>query len=959
VNLNILLRGQSNAILLAERLDAGGRNAVAAEVQRLLGFDGTTNTVTLLYSAENPAGKNTVASGTALIGDWLTAKAGGWQQGWDVAGREQGLLEYIGALSAATKADPTVVLWLHSESDSLNAGLTTAEWESAVRFDAGLVRQAFGRSDIPYLFIEPIPYGPGTDAGTQAIRQGMEVLAADAGFNAGIAAEAGDLDMNDTVFGGLQAHIGPEDQQVLALRAARSIAEELAPHALPGSPVWNASGNIDDEGPLAIATTLAGPRQLSVTFRFDQASGFATPDPDAADGVGWSVRLGATVLPATSLVVTGPDSVLLGFAADLPAGGRLFYGYGKGRLTGADGTAQGNALYDTQNLPAHAPAVGLLIGAAPAEPGVVQAGGAGADTLAAGPNGDTITGGTGADYLVGGAGADVFRLSPGDGQDFIDNFTPGVDRLLFGAGVVAGDILAQLLTIAGVAGLAVTYTAAGDAAFLAGVTALEPGDLVFTAPPAPVPQLVFGSDVRDLLGAGGGGDTLIGNRGDDYLAASAGADLFGFNPGDGGDFVGGFTPGVDRLQFGGGVVAGDITTQLLSIAGVAGIALTYTAAGDFVFLAGLDALPVADLVFAPLPSPGPETLAGTAGPDQLFGGPGDTSYVANHPGDVMFEQPGRGLDTVTASLGFYLFANIEDLVLAPGAGDIFGVGNELANRITGNEGANLLIGGAGNDTILGGGGTDAAFGEAGDDSLSGGAGVDYLVGGEGADTLDGGADADAVYGEAGADLLTGGTGFVTDILVGGDGADTLDGASGLGDYDLMDGGAGDDTFRVDTPDDLTFEAVGGGVDTVIASISGAGYYLYANVENLVLAGATPFGVGNELANRITGSAATNWLLGGAGDDTLDGGAGADVLFGEAGADTFVFRRGTGGDVVGDFTPGTDHLLLIGFGLTGFADLAGLLVENDGTTAILLGQGDMVVLGGVAMEALTAGDVVFG
>ena len=56
------------------------------------------------------------------------------------------------------------------------------------------------------------------------------------------------------------------------------------------------------------------------------------------------------------------------------------------------------------------------------------------------------------------------------------------------------------------------------------------------------------------------------------------------------------------------------------------------------------------------------------------------------------------------------------------------------------------------------------------------------------------------------------------------------GNSGLGDYDLMDGGAGNDIYYVDTPDDLTFEAVGGGADTVYANINGAGYYLYANVE---------------------------------------------------------------------------------------------------------------------------------
>ena len=36
--------------------------------------------------------------------------------------------------------------------------------------------------------------------------------------------------------------------------------------------------------------------------------------------------------------------------------------------------------------------------------------------------------------LTGGLGADTFVLNRGDGTDWIDNFTPGVDHLSFGAG---------------------------------------------------------------------------------------------------------------------------------------------------------------------------------------------------------------------------------------------------------------------------------------------------------------------------------------------------------------------------------------------------------------------------------------------------------------------------------------------------------------------------------------------
>jgi Ca2+-binding RTX toxin-like protein len=48
------------------------------------------------------------------------------------------------------------------------------------------------------------------------------------------------------------------------------------------------------------------------------------------------------------------------------------------------------------------------------------------------------------------------------------------------------------------------------------------------------------------------------------------------------------------------------------------------------------------------------------------------------------------------------------------------------------------------------------------------------------------------------------------------------------------------------------------------------------------------GVGNALANVITGSVGKNLLKGMEGDDTLLGGRGADSLYGGTGKDTFVF-----------------------------------------------------------------------
>ncbi len=357
-----------------------------------------------------------------------------------------------------------------------------------------------------------------------------------------------------------------------------------------------------------------------------------------------------------------------------------------------------------------------------------------------------------------------------------------------------------------------------------------------------------------------------------------------------------------------------------------------------------------------------DTLDGKGGNDQLFGLLGDDQYQVDSQADLTFEAIGAGIDTVVASSNYYLFANVENLILHGSAGNIFGVGNELANVLTGNEGENLLIAGASDDTVFGGDSRDAIFGEGGADVLKGEGGIDYIVAGAGNDAVDGGLQADEIYGEDGDDTLYGGSGLFTDIIVGGAGNDTISGSDSFGgndgDFDFLYGNLGNDTFFVNTPADLVFENPGEGTDTVVANIIGAGFYMYENLENLILDGQTPFGVGNGLANELTGNAIGNFLLGGADNDTLNGKGGGDVLFGEAGADTFVFETGTGGDVIGDFAGGSDKIQINGI----FADFAAAqanFIQNGNVGAINLGNGDFIVLHNVTMSQLTAPDFIFG
>ncbi|NBT79487.1 MAG: hypothetical protein EBT04_13770, partial [Betaproteobacteria bacterium] len=350
---------------------------------------------------------------------------------------------------------------------------------------------------------------------------------------------------------------------------------------------------------------------------------------------------------------------------------------------------------------------------------------------------------------------------------------------------------------------------------------------------------------------------------------------------------------------------------------------------------------------------GNDTLDGGGGIDSLLGGTGNDTYYVDSQSDVVIEGVAEGTDTVIASVSLYLPGNLENLTLTGTA--YFGVGNALDNVVTGSSTENLLLGGAGNDTVRGGDARDAIFGEAGNDVLYGDAGIDYIVAGTGNDTIYAGNNADEAYGEDGNDLIYGGDDFDSDILVGGAGNDTIDGGPA---WDQMYGGTGDDTFYVSQQVDWVFENAGEGYDTVIAD-SPNGYYLYANIEALTLVGTTPFGVGNDLSNILTGSAIGNVLLGGAGNDTLDGGAGQDILYGQAGSDMFLIRKGTGIDIIADFTPGTDRIDLSDYGFKSVATARALFQQVGGDVSVNLGNGDTLILVGVQSSSIGNADIYLG
>jgi Ca2+-binding RTX toxin-like protein len=290
--------------------------------------------------------------------------------------------------------------------------------------------------------------------------------------------------------------------------------------------------------------------------------------------------------------------------------------------------------------------------------------------------------------------------------------------------------------------------------------------------------------------------------------------------------------------------------------------------------------------------------------------------------------------------------------LLGGAGNDTLIGSDYNDELIGGQGDDFLMGGKGGDTLTGGAGADTyRIGKNNDhiqlhadsqDTIELNADVsdaDLIIGvlgtpGEGAVTLwlpgteitlDNAGAWDGLnvvfangrqitgldilseahkpvqaMGTSGNDVLMGRDG--PDTLVGLGGNDTLNGFAGI---DVLIGGAGDDTYLIDwnawspvpwdssprdTDVDKVQEEPGGGVDTVISSIS---IRLDAGVENLILTTGGTSGEGNDLDNVLTFKKWGGEFYGGGGQDTLLGGDGDERLRGGEGSNTY--RGGRGND----------------------------------------------------------------
>jgi Ca2+-binding RTX toxin-like protein len=566
----------------------------------------------------------------------------------------------------------------------------------------------------------------------------------------------------------------------------------------------------------------------------------------------------------------GADTVIgdvaLGDLVNLDAGNDNF----DYRAIAITGDVRGGAGTDTITVLADAGAVNLNLNATSGN-GVysgfenISASGAnGVITATALATGSTITTGTANDDVTAGGAAD--SISTGDGDDTvrITSSTYANDTLTGGNNTGAGDTLA--ITGGGTVDLSAGVTVSG----FEKVTIDNSVANVFTAHDAALAITVSGGSVgaNITLGDGFAQGVTISGTGNDTVVGGSGVN--NINTGDGSDTVTNVGAS-DVVDLGAG--SDTFGYQILGTASVHGgdgtDTITYTGGGSITI-----------------------DLSATTGPGNYSGfenvtvtGTGSASIIASDGGSTI--ATGSGIDELTTGIGIDNFNT--------------GAGDDTINITSLTYSGDTLDGGDDTDTlsITGGDSVDISTGVTVtnfEDVLIDNTATTFkannlnlaITAGDGGNTITLGSGTQSVISGAGADTVTLGGG-ANNVNTGG-GSDTVSGGVGAG--DIIDLGAGTDSYAFQTL--ATGTSVSGGDDSDTLVYSGSADQVidflttgdniaaengtYSNFENLTATTSAGFLI-------VTAAAAGGTINTGTGNDTITLGAGIDLVNTGAGSDS--------------------------------------------------------------------------
>jgi Ca2+-binding RTX toxin-like protein len=591
---------------------------------------------------------------------------------------------------------------------------------------------------------------------------------------------------------------------------------------------------------------------------------------------------------------------------------------------------------------------------------------------------ETFSAGLGDDDLYGYSGSDTYLYEDGDGNDrIVEHFGPNDrDRLVLGENLESTNVVVTrsvvdaddvTLTFAGSSGSIVL-----DEQFFAsagyGLEEIVFADGVIWSKERLYQEATAGGTATagndTLHGAGGYNDELEGLAGNDSLYGYSGSDTYLYDSADGNDTIyeAADNSDTDRLEFGSGILAADVTVErstsdpndaILHINGGGEIVLK----GQFAAAIGAGVEEVAfadstvwdleDLRLASLETASTggndtirgfdgraDSLAGGAGNDKLYGYGGSDSYLveADAGNDEIYDgfDP-AGTDQLVLGAGL----TAAEIVISRSEVD----SSDMVIEFDGHSGSILLDGQfnggerSGVEQIVFQGGPTWSR----DDLLKAFAGMEAT---------------------SGADFLEGANDRV-DFLHGAGGDDVLSGRSGSDVY-YWDLGDGHDTIEEDNGDffETSFDrlVLGDGIDATDIAVHRAEDDAEAAIVTVVgesgsirIEGQFDTGSDIDQLEQIVFADGTTWdqnaikdavlrTLSTDGDDTIDGfadrddtidaGEGDDDLNGDTGSDTYIYNSGDGDDVIFEMPggPGEVDRLVFGSGLTS----ANLIIERDET-----------------------------
>lgn len=616
-------------------------------------------------------------------------------------------------------------------------------------------------------------------------------------------------------------------------------------------------------------------------------------------------------------------------------------------------------------------------------------GAAGDDVLLGISGDDTLDGGAGNDDLHGAEGSDVYLFGLGSGQDRIadnlDYYVRGqdVDVLRFGAGITTSDLSFvrdtrdpypySAPTLAG--SLRISINGTDDSVLIyrqnyldngasGGIESFEFADgTVLTRQQMDVlisqNTELRGTDAAETLVGSSVGERIVGLKGDDILRGLEGDDTYVWRLGDGNDTIN--ESGIasfDKLEFGAGILASDITLSRELTSGATQLGLHVRQTGEQLSLqmefyyTGMEATPVPtidEIRFADgtvwdhdyleayflRSTPGDDVITGFGRrPDRMDGGAGnDILNGLSHLDTYVFGR-GYGVDRVTDSYNF----------IDPYPGDKIEFNATVASSdVTVDRQENFSQGFREVDVVFAiNGTTDKLIVEHDAESIStvsfggGGSGWNitevhnrYVTGHSttGANTFVRLAET-SISTLEGADLIVGQINGAT--LRGGAGADTyLYRQGGMGRDVIIESGLAGDIDTVEfgwsfAPTELEVLKAANGRDLILRHqyssalivLKDARVGAQASIDQVKFADGTLWSYATLLSRAVDTYAETHPIVGTSAGETLsgtgkfDGLGGDDILQGEGESDIYLYRAGSANDrIVEGYGEGIDTVRL--------------------------------------------------